>query len=307
VTRRSAWRRERAATIEMGSYRLRKRGVAQFDWSDPYRLAVALSWPQFILASLALYLGVNLLFAMLYLAAPGDVANAAPGSFADLMFFSIETMATVGYGEMYPATRYGHLVASVEIMSGIAFTAILTGVIFVRFSRPRAHFLMAKHPIVTTHNGCRTLMLRVGNGQSTLYADARARISVLLSELSAEGTPFRRTHLLRLERDEIPVFPLTWTLMHVIDETSPLHDLDPARLVAADTRLFVALEARDPALSVSVHELRAYRHEDLLFGVRYVDVISDDDNGRPVADMTRIDETEALGEDRPVAPSELMR
>ena len=238
------------------------------------------------------------------------MANATPGSFADLMFFSIETMATVGYGEMYPATRYGHLVASaVEIMSGIAFTAILTGVIFVRFSRPRAHFLMAKNPIVTTHNGCRTLMLRVGNGQSTLYADARARISVLLSELSAEGTPFRRTHLLRLERDEIPVFPLTWTLMHVIDETSPLHDLDRARFGRSRyKRLFVALEARDPALSVSVHELRAYRPGDLhVRRVRYVDVITDDENGRPVADMTRIDETEAMGGSDYSAESELTR
>lgn len=284
--------REKSSFIEMGSYQLRKRGVARFDFSDPYRLAVLLSWPHFVLTSIGLYLGANLFFAALYAMDSHAVANATPGSFADLVFFSLETMATVGYGEMYPATRYAHVVSAVEIMSGIAFTAILTGLIFVRFSRPRPNFLMARNPIVTMHNGKPTLMLRVGNNQSTILADARARISVLLSERSSEGTPFRRTHVLRLERDEIPVFPLSWTLMHVMDESSPLHGLDRTRLAEADTRMFVSLEARDPAISASVHELRAYPPTDVLFGVRYADIISDDENGHPVADMTRIHDTE---------------
>lgn len=285
-------RRTKVASVNMGTYTLSKRGVARHDWADPYRLAVALTWPQFILALLGFYLAVNLVFSTLYFVVPGSVANAKPGSLLDTYFFSVETLATVGYGEMYPATRYGHTVAAVEIVCGVAITAILTGLIFVRFSRPRAKFLFADHPVITTHNGQSTLMLRVGNGRASTLSDASAKISVLLAEQSIEGTRFRRTHVLKLIRSEIPVFPLSWTLMHKVDETSPLHGLTEATFDAADTRLFVSLEARDPALATLVHDGRQYGPGDVRFGMKYVDMIEDDDAGRPVADMDRISDTE---------------
>jgi len=103
---------------------LRKKGVSRFDLRDPYHLAVALTWPQFLAALLALYLTVNVVFATLYWLVPSSVANARPNSFVDVFFFSIQTMATVSYGEMYPATLYGHAVAAIEIICGLAFTAI---------------------------------------------------------------------------------------------------------------------------------------------------------------------------------------
>ena len=131
--------REKTAHVRLGSYQFKKKGVSRFDLRDPYRLAIALTWPQFLTTLLALYLAVTIVFAALFWLVPGSVANARPNSFADVVFFSIETLATVGYGEMYPATLYGHVVASIEIVCGLAFTAILTGLTFVRFSRPRAN------------------------------------------------------------------------------------------------------------------------------------------------------------------------
>jgi inward rectifier potassium channel len=124
------------ARVCLGSYEFKKKGVSRFDLRDPYHLAVALTWPQFLTAMLALYLSVNVVFATLLWVVPGSVANARPDSFADSFFFSIETLATVGYGEMYPATLHGHVVAAIEIVCGLGFTAILTGLTFVHFSRP---------------------------------------------------------------------------------------------------------------------------------------------------------------------------
>jgi inward rectifier potassium channel len=288
------WKRRVSSTVvTVGNYSLRKRGVSRYDWADPYGLAVRLTWPQFLLLLFTVYLGVNCFFAILYFAVPGTVATARPGVFTDYFFFSFETLATVGYGAMYPASFYGHMVASFEIMCGITFNAILTGLTFVRFSKPRPKFIFADHPVVAMHDGKPTLMLRIGNGGADVLADAKAEISLLLATQSTEGTRFRRAHALRLVRGKIPVFPLSWTLMHVIDKESPLFGLDADGFIAADARLFVSFEARDPQLASVIHDLRNYGPEEVLFGMRYTDIISEDDEGRPTADIHRISEIEA--------------
>ena len=285
-------RRPQSTRINVGNYSLLKVGVAKYDWTDPYGVAVSLTWPQFLALLFSVYLMVNFVFALLYFAVPGVVANARPGYFSDDFFFSFETLATVGYGEMYPTTYYGHLVASAEIMCGITFAAILTGLTFVRFSKPRPKYVFADHPVVCMHNGKPTLMIRVGNGGAQVLADAHARISVLLAEQSTEGTRFRRAHEILLARSSIPVFPLSWTLMHEIDQTSPLFGMDSESFIKADARLFLSFEARDPTLSSVIHDLRNYGPEEVLFGMRYVDIITDDEEGRPAADIHRLSEVE---------------
>jgi inward rectifier potassium channel len=280
--------REKAARVRLGSYEFKKKGISRVDLRDPYHLAVALTWPQFLAALLALYLAVNVVFATLFWLGPGSVANARPGSFADVFFFSIETLATVGYGEMYPVTPYGRVVAASEIVCGLAFTAILTGLTFVRFSRPRAKMIFAANPVVAMHNDRPTLMVRIGNGRAAVLMDAAAKLNVLLSETTAEGRLFRRAQELRLERAHIPIFPLSWTLMHVLDEHSPLHGYDAARAIAADARVFVMLEARDPTLATTVQEIRTYAPKDIRFGMRYADAVTAAEDGTPVVDLTRI-------------------
>ena len=131
-------RREKAAWVRVGSYVFKKKGISRFDLRDPYHLAVTLTWQQFLAALAAIYVLVNVVFASLFWLVPGSVANARPHNFGDAFFFSIETLATVGYGEMHPTAPYGRVVAAIEIVCGLGFTAILTGLTFVRFSRPRA-------------------------------------------------------------------------------------------------------------------------------------------------------------------------
>ena len=280
--------REHAAGVRLGSYEFKKKGVSRFDMRDPYHLAVALTWPQFLATLLAIYLLVNVIFATLFWLIPGSVANARPHDFGDAFFFSIETLATVGYGEMYPATLYRHVIAATEIVGGLGFTAIVTGLTFVRFSRPRAKLVFASNPVVAMHNGKPTLMLRVGNGRLAVLLDAVAKLNVLLSATSSEGKHFRRVQELRLERAHLPAFPLTWTLMHVLDERSPLHGYDTARAIAARAQLFVTLEARDPTLAAVVHDIRNYAPEDIRFGMRYVDAVFMAEDDTPVADLTKI-------------------
>jgi inward rectifier potassium channel len=284
--------RDKVARVRLGSLEFKKKGVSRFDVRDPYDFAVALTWPQFVAALLVLYLLVNVAFATCFWLVPGSVANARPYSFSDALFFSIETLATVGYGEMYPGTPYGRVVAATEIVCGLGFTAILTGLTFVRFSRPRAKFVFARHPVVAMHNGTPTLMVRVGNGRAYVLLNAAAKLTLLLTVTTAEGNLFRRAHELRLERAHVPLFPLSWTLMHVMDERSPLHGYDAAQVVAARAQLLVTFEARDPTLATSVHETYSYAPEDIRFGTRYVDAITTDESGTTMADLAKIGEME---------------
>jgi inward rectifier potassium channel len=269
-------------------FRLSKLGVARFDFSDPYHMAVSLSWPAFALAMLICWLAINVVFALLYWVSPGAVSNAAPGSFADVFFFSIETLATVGYGVMAPATLYGHIVSAAEIVTGMAFTAIVTGLLFVRFSRAKAKILFSDDAVVTMHNGQPALMLRAVNGRVTIMSNASARLFMLLVEETEEGVSYRRIHDLPLQQSHQPLFVLPWTLIHVIDEASPLHMYDAERLARSDAVLILTIETRDHALSALVYEMETYRPDHIRFGVHFVETVRQDATGQAIADLSRI-------------------
>jgi inward rectifier potassium channel len=263
-------------------------GVRRFDLRDPYHLAVSLSWPAFVVAMVACWLVINLGFALLYALSPGDVANARANSFSDALFFSIETLATVGYGVMAPATLYGHILSAAEIVTGTAFTAIVTGLLFVRFSRPKAKFIFSNDAVVTLRNGQPTLMLRVANGRPSVMSSANARLFVLLAENTSEGTFFRRIHDLHLMQSHLPLFVMPWTLLHVIDEASPLFGYDAETLAGPDTRLFLALEARDQVLAALVQDIKDYPAERIRFGMRFANAVTLDQARRATADLSRI-------------------
>lgn len=282
--------RREARPIPIGrrDFGLAKLGVSRFDLRDPYHLAVSLPWPAFVLAMAACWLAINLLFAWLYVLSPGDVANAAPGSFSDVFFFSVETLATVGYGAMAPATLYGHIVSAAEIVAGMAFTAIFTGLLFVRFSRPKAKIVYAENAVVTMHNGNPTLMLRLINGRVTIMSNARVRLFVLLVEHTAEGAFYRRVHDLHLQQSMLPMFVMPWMLIHTIDEASPLHGHDAESLAEINARLFLTVEAHDHALSAQVQDMKDYPAASIRFGMHFADMVILDEAGGATADVSRI-------------------
>ncbi len=274
------------------TYVVTKKGTSRFDLRDPYHLAVRISWPAFILLLIGVNLAINVMFATLYFAVPGSITGPPEIGPLEAFFFSFETLATVGYGVMSPGNLYGHAIATAEIICGMGFTAILTGLTFVRFSRPRAKIVYADSVVITAYNGKPTLMLRIGNARIDPLADAGARLTALLFERTEEGQGYRHSHDLRLRTGRLPVFSLTWTIMHTIDEASPLNGIDPDWVRARNLVLFLNFEARDPALAATVHDVHQYGPDDIECGHRYVDAVSTDADGRVVADLSLIGATE---------------
>ncbi|MFL5282959.1 MAG: ion channel [Rhodopila sp.] len=278
------------APIPIGrkEFGLAKRGVPRFDLRDPYHIAFTLPWPLFITATLAGWLALNLVFALLYVLSPGAIGNARPGSFGDAFFFSIETLATVGYGVMAPATTYGHVVSALEIVVGMTFTAILTGLLFVRFSRPKARIMYAEDAVVCTRDGRPVLMLRIASGRLTVMTNVQVRLFVLLYGRNADGSLVRRIHDMPLQESRQPILLMPWTLVHVIDAASPLHGFDAEALVRTDAWLFLAVEARDHVLSAMVHDVKAFPASQVRFGMRYAEAVMPDAAGRTVIDLSRL-------------------
>ncbi len=281
-------------TLRSGSatMNLDKLGVSRFDVNDPYHIALTLSWPEFFAALVVAYLGINFVFALLYFAAPASISNLPANSLIDAFFFSVETLATVGYGFMVPATRYGHTVATVEIFTGMLFTAMMTGLLFVRFSKPKAKIIFAARPIITTQGGRPELMVRVGNGRLNALTDGVARITLLQVETGADGQHFRRAVDVKLERSDLPFFPLTWTVRHVIDASSPLHGLTHGTASTDGMRMMLSITARDPSLGAQVFAAQAYRGVDIAVGMRYADAVTWDGGDNSVADMRKLSDIE---------------
>ena len=221
------------------------------------------------------------------------MANTRPGNLADAFFFSIETLATVGYGVMAPANLYGHLVSSAEIIVGMAFTAIMTGLIFVRFSKPKARMVFSESMVITPHDGVPTLMLRVAHGRSGTLTNMTVAIDALMPRVTTEGASYRQLVSLKLTRSTMPMVGLIMSVMHVIDDASPLATYDEARLLADQVRFVVSVEARDPELAAVVHDIRTYLPADVRYGVKFADAITREDDGRLVVDLTRISALDA--------------
>src|SRR5208282_5116263 len=223
-------------------------------------------WPVFFGSAAAIFVVLNAVFAFLYSLGDEPIANVAGDEALGLFYFSIETLATVGYGDMHPQTNYGHLVATVEIFTGMCFLAVMTGLIFARFSRPRARFVFAEHPVVAVHQGQPTLMIRVANARNNTISQATARLWLFRLEYTAEGFQLRRYHELKLDRNEHPMFMLSWTLFHAIDDGSPLHGMTDDDLAVSDAALALNVSGVDDSSAQHLYARKLYSQNDIKRG-----------------------------------------
>src|SRR5947207_3451135 len=217
-------------------------------FGDLYHFALRLSWCSFLLGGVALYVAANAVFALCYLVQPGAIANARPGSFADAFFFSVQTMATVGYGQMSPATLYANLIVTIETAVGLGSFAVAAGLVFARFSRPTARILFSRVAVIGPYNGVPTLSFRLANQRRNQILQAEVTLTLLRDERTAEGTLIRRFYDLNLARYRSPVFALTFTVMHPIDRDSPLSDATAASLAAQNAELIVTATGIDETM-----------------------------------------------------------
>lgn len=293
----AAWRSARRTggrVLRTGSGTVITHGMPDSSGLDLYHRALTASWPVFFGTLAALFLLLNATFAGLYLLGHASIANQAPPGFAGAFFFSVETLATVGYGDMHPQTLYAHAIASLEIFMGMSGIALATGLIFVRFSRPRARIIFARYAIVRPLDGRQTLMVRAANARQNVIIEARARLRLMRHETTPEGYTLWRIHDLKLARDQHPIFVLGWNLMHVIDETSPLHGETAQSLAACQASLMLMIEGSDETTTQTMHGRHRWSHEDIRWQHRYVDLLRDDEDGMTHLDYTKFDKVVAL-------------
>lgn len=289
-------KKNRKVSITMGGQQVTKLGGQAFDLRDSYHLMLALSWPRFFAALLAFYGLVNCLFAGLYLLGAQSISNARPGSFADAFFFSVETLATVGYGSMNPGTLYGHVIATSEIFLGMLSLALMTGLVFARFSKPTAKVRFSKVAVVAPFNGRPALMFRMANERHSLILEAEVRMTLLRNEVTQEGERIRRFHFLKLERDRSPAFVLSWLVIHPIDEASPLFGLTADQLAAAETTFVVTMTGLDERIAQTVHMRHLYNSADVRFDHRFVDIFYQTTAGENVTDLNHMDDVVPLAQ-----------
>ena len=197
---------------------------------DLYHNLLTLPWPIFLVALSLVYLGLNVLFALLYLAGGDAIASARPGVFADAFFFSVETLSTIGYGQMSPTTLYGNIIMTCEALAGLMLVAVAAGLMFARFSRPTARVLFSKVAVIAPHDRVPTLTLRLANVRRNQILEAQVSVTLVRDERTAEGEWMRRFYDLRLARHRSPIFAMTFTVMHEIDDASPLWNATPSSL-----------------------------------------------------------------------------
>jgi len=275
---------------------VRRVGTARALRLDAYHPLLTMPWRWFFGIGATAYILFNAVFALLYLVVPGSIANAKPGSFMDAFFFSVQTMATIGFGVMAPATLYANVMVTIEALLGMAGVAVAAGLIFARFSQPTARVLFSQVAVVTPYNGVPTLMFRCANERRNQIFEAQVHVDLARQETSAEGMELRRSYELSLARDRNPQFSLSWTVMHPIDAASPLYGIDPDLLAGQEASIVVTLSGIDETISQRVFARTAYRAHEILWGRKFVDILSETEDGLTLVDYRRFHDTvEAAG------------
>jgi inward rectifier potassium channel len=275
-------RAAKAQVVRFGGREIITEGLYLSFWTDISHRCLTASWPAFIGGAVLVFVAFNAVFAAFYWIGNQPIANVPGGAYIDYIYFSIETLSTAGYGDMHPQTHYGHFVAAVELM---------TGLIFARFSRPKARLLFADHPVVTNHEGKPTLMLRLANERHNIISNAYAKLWLFKNIVSMEGETLRRFYELPLAKDLNPGLALSWTLYHVLDEKSPLYQTNAQDLEAFKASFVVVVTGYDVVAAQTIHARKSYEYGDILFGHRYADILDTSDDGRLRVDYGRFHET----------------
>ncbi|MEL6222397.1 MAG: ion channel [Cyanobacteria bacterium J06627_8] len=279
-----------------GRFNVTRVGLFNPPWRDIYHLMLTMSWPLFFLTVSAFYLVANVLFACAYLIGSDNIANATPNSFLDAFFFSVQTMASIGYGAMYPQTVYANIVVTIEALSGLMILAAATGLMFARFSRPTARVLFSGVAIITSYDGRPTLMFRAANQRRNRILEANVQLTLVHSTTTQEGQFMRRFTNLPLVRSHSPIFALSWTVMHVITEGSPLFNQNITDLEAREAELIVTLTGLDETLSQTIHSRHSYMPHELAWDHQFVDVFTQRSGGNLAIDYAQFHNIYPVGD-----------
>lgn len=266
---------------------------AQWGSRDLYRMVLSLNWPRFLLMALAVYVLINSLFAGLYLLGGDCISGMEPKSFSGAFFFSVQTLSTVGYGHWYPTTFYGDLLTTVEIVVGLFLTAVVTGLVFVRFSRPMARLMFSDRMVIRPFGGMPSLQFRVANLQRQAMVEAEFRLLMVRKESVPEEDDIRRFYDLKLEISRMVMFPHALTIRHRIDESSPLAGVTKELLEEGKLRFMASMVCIDTVIQAPVQSQKHYIWHDVHFDHRFVEIYNELEEGRMEVNYGRFHDIEA--------------
>ena len=281
--------RRRREMVRTAAYTIHVVGVPAPGLRDLYHALLRVPWWAAFAVIVGSYLALNAIFAVLYLWI-GGVANARPGSLADAFFFSVETMGTIGYGTMYPATTTANVLMVAESVTGLLVTALATGLVFVRFSQTRARLVFSSKVAIGPFDGVPTLMLRVGNERRGNIVGSQFHITFTRTQTTAEGVRIYRSEDLPLVRSRAPALSRSWTVLHRIVEGSPLYGYDAQRLADVDGELQLEVVGIDDTSLQPVHARYTWFAGSVVWDARMADVISETPEGDMILDLRNFHE-----------------
>jgi inward rectifier potassium channel len=286
---RAPWR----ALNRDGTFNIARRDGGRIRWTDLQHSLLSTTWPRFIFFVAVAYALVNTAFAWAYVLCGPDAIRGVPGHrvmFEDAFFFSVQTFSTVGYGGLVPGSFAANVVVTVEEFAQIIFVALVMGLCWGRFARPTARVVFSKLAIVAPHDGVPSFVLRMANARSNQIVEARIRVTLLRTERTKEGQEYSDFHDLRVERENTAFFALSWTVVHPIDEKSPLFGATRESLEAEEAEIFVTVTGTDDTLSQTVHARTSYVPAEIVWGGAFRDIITHGEDGLYHMDISRIDD-----------------
>ena len=278
-----------------GSVNVRRKGLPFFRTDNNYHTLITMSWTRFWMLVLTGYLIVNIIFAFIYVSIgvdnlDGVGSDGGAQHFLDAFFFSAQTISTVGYGHISPKGNTTNFVAALESMMGLLAFALATGLLYGRFSRPSAKILYSENILIAPYleNG-RGVMLRLANLRRNILIDLEIEIIFSFNE-EVDGKIVRRFYPLDLERRQVSILTLNWTVVHPLDENSPLKDMTEEDLIKTEASFSILLKAFDDTFSQTINSRTAYTHRNIIWGGKFKPAFERDDDGRIVLDLSRISE-----------------
>ena len=270
------------------------RGQDRSRWTDFYHAILTVPWWSFLLGLAAVFIIVNIGFALLYLSDPQGIEHARPGSFWDRFLFSVQTIGSINYSVMVPRSTFVNSVVVVEAFVGFLYLAMMASLMFARLSRPSARVVFSKVAVIAPFDGVPTLMFRAANQRGNQILDAAITVTLAYQGVTSEGIAMRRFQELKLVRARTSLFTLSWTVMHPIDEASPLQRCSLEEFRDRQMEIIVLLRGTDDTLADTVYVRHAYTPDDILWNHRFADVLSVNTHGRRVVDLTRFHDTNPI-------------
>lgn len=282
-----------------GSFNVRRKGQGLLESLNFFHWLLTMSTPRFFALVTSGYLLTNVFFAVgYYLCGPkafaGDVAQTEVARFMDGFFFSVQTLATIGYGRLSPQSMAANMVVTVESLVGLMGFAIVTGIVFSRFSRPTAQVIFSRRAVIAPYQGVTGFMFRIVNRRSNQLISVEAVVNLGRLETNEAGKSARRFYTLDLERRRVTFFPLHWVVVHPIDENSPMYGWTPEQLAASDAEFTILLTATDETFSQTVHARSSYKPSEIVWNAKFTDMFQPTDDGVPTVDLRRLHDIEQV-------------